>query len=130
VLRFLLLADALPPHETTLISAITTAVATLLVVLLRNFAKDKAEQRLKMLINLAHCAYIITAEVARKTPNQVDDKAAFALDVLRKALADRGAAPLTEVEQAKAEFAWRTMHSDENLNRMPPGTAQPPALPQ
>lgn len=131
MLRFLLLADALPPSaETSLITAIATGAAILIVELMRRFKKDqseaerqRAEDRLTMISNLAYAAYVITAEVARKTPGTVDDKAAFALDVLHKALASRGAAPLTPEEHVRTELAWRTRHSEENLLHLPPGTS-------
>ena len=126
MLRFLLLAETVAPStEQTLITAVATGVAALIIELVRRFAKDKAAQREATISNLVRIAYIITAEVARKTPSLVDDKAAFALGVLEKALADRRAAPLTDVEQSRAELAWRTQHSEENLLKLPPGVLGP-----
>jgi hypothetical protein len=130
MLRFFLLADALPSTEGTLISAVATGVAILIVELVRRFAKEKAADRLTTISNLAHAAYIITAEVARKTPNTIDDKAAFALDVLRTAVAERGLAPLTPEETRRAEFAWRAEHSAENLRKLDPGESASALVPR
>lgn len=131
MIRFLLLADALAPGtETTLIGAVTTGVAALVVALLRAFLKEKAEDRLTTISKLAHGAYIITAEVARKTGNTIDDKAAFALGVLDAALAERGRAPLNATERSQAEFAWRAEHSAENLRTLAPGGSAGLAVPR
>jgi hypothetical protein len=117
MLRFLLLADAVPPAaETTLIGAITTGVAALVVALLRAFAKEKADARRQTIANLAHAAYLVTAEAAAMTETKIDDKVAHALEALAYALHDRGEAPPTRAEKQQAQFIWKAMHGAEKLS--------------
>jgi hypothetical protein len=57
--------------------------------------------------------YGAVAELARKTPNEVDDKAALALKKLGELLAAQGSAPLTAGETLKAKLSFDALHVSE-----------------
>lgn len=123
MLRFLLLADALPQGD-TMLGAIATAVAAIIVALVRSFARERQQT----IANLARAAYMATAEVAILTPNTIDDKAAYALGVLNEMLAAEGASSLTSREKTRAELLWKAMHGAEKVQERLVAIGTPPRV--
>src|SRR5690348_7899481 len=123
MMRFLLLADAVPPEgNSTMLGAIATAVATIIVALVRSFARE----RHKLITKLIDAAYWATAEVAIRTPNTIDDKAAYALGVLAKMLAAEGASALAPREEERALLQWQAMHGLEKVQAKLVAIGAPP----
>lgn len=63
-------------------------------------------------INLAYGA---VNELARKTPNKIDDKAVEALKQLAAYLETYGAPPPTAAEEQRALIAFNALHAQETL---------------
>jgi hypothetical protein len=123
--RFLLLAEAVAPAEPDkTLAAIATAVAAIIVALVRSFAKERHQ----LITKLVEAAYWATAEVAIRTPNTIDDKAAYALGVLHKMLAAEGASSLTRREEERAELQWQAMHGVEKVQQKLAAIGSPPRV--
>jgi hypothetical protein len=74
---------------------------------------EMTEQRLELVDQFITIAYHVTDEVARVTPNKVDDKVAFALGELQRLLRVNRKKPLTEGEAELAKAKWSAMSSLE-----------------
>jgi hypothetical protein len=97
---------------------LVTVLATLLIPLLLGIAgliwKDKAKERRDTVAQWIRAAYLITEEVARLTPNVVDDKIAYALRVLNERLQAAGITPTAAIgDQARA--TWTAMSGAEKV---------------
>lgn len=97
-----------------LIAAIATSAAAGLVGLAFFFWKEKKETRLRTVSWAVAIAYNITNEVAKMTPNAVDDKVAYALGVFKDALAVRGYSP-SDGDTEAAKLEWQALHGQEKI---------------
>ena len=76
--------------------------------------KDAAKAKEQTIAKWVQAAYMITEEIAKLTPNKVDDKIAYALGVLTDQLKAAGITPtLAITEQAKA--TWTAMSGAEKV---------------
>lgn len=76
--------------------------------------KDAAKAKEQTIAKWVQAAYMITEEIAKLTPNKVDDKIAYALGVLTGHLKAAGITPtLAITEQAKA--TWTAMSGAEKV---------------
>lgn len=76
--------------------------------------KDAAKAKEQTIAKWVQAAYMITEEIAKLTPNKVDDKIAYALGVLTSHLQAAGITPtLAITEQAKA--TWTAMSGAEKV---------------
>lgn len=118
MLLFLLLADALAPTaESTLTGAIVTVVAMVLGALIKYFAKEKAEERMRLVDSLIRLAYLNTLEAAKLAAKgkagAILDKAAHALELFDTAFEAEGQPAPTAAEKARAQLTWKAFHAHE-----------------
>jgi hypothetical protein len=85
-------------------------LAAVLPFLLTWIFKDKAKKAEGNLLAGVEVAFNVVNEVAKRTPNKVDDKAALGLDFLRQYLKTQGQ-DLSAPEAERAKLLFKALHA-------------------
>lgn len=115
------------------IGGIVAVLVPVLLEVARRFMGDRFNHRMGLVARAIEIAYHATTNVAKFTRTTVDDKAAYALGLVKKQLEAQGVAWDLGIEtQARATFD--AMHAQEKLRPLfmvPPAThpSTPPAVP-
>lgn len=97
-----------------LVATVVGFAVPVLVGVMRQWWKDRADVRMERIRWAAGLAYNVTNEVAKFTETKVDDKVAYALGVFVQALGKAGIKP-TDAEVAMAKLQWQAMHGAEKM---------------
>lgn len=92
--------------------ALTVALLMLAFLALRKW-RISAE-RARLISAAVDLVYGAVNEMARRTENRIDDKAALAIKKLAEYLASQGADPLTSEEVAQARLTFTAKHGTES----------------
>ena len=84
-------------------------LGTALMFLLRQIFKDRAEAKADLFRFGVDLAFNVVNDIAKRTPNQVDDKIALGLDVLRKFLATHDV-DLKPIDEERAKMLFSAMN--------------------
>ena len=87
-------------------------VIGLIGMVLRAVFKEQAAAKEQAFSVGVEIAYAVVTEIAKRTENTIDDKAALALGVLRDWLKASGQT-LTPVDEARAKLLFQAMHGRE-----------------
>jgi hypothetical protein len=99
-----------------MIAGVLVMAGTVALALWRSLSKEGKEAQDKRLATLKagfSVVYHLVDEVARLTPTQVDDKAAFALGKLNEWLQAQGLPAMSGPEKVLASMAFTAMHGAE-----------------
>lgn len=97
-----------------LATAIGGVAVAILVAVLNAFFSQKKAETIATVQRFIEIAYGVTNNAAKVTKTQVDDKAAYALGILKTQLAMQGL-EMTPAIQAQAKATWDAMHAQEKL---------------
>lgn len=91
------------------LSIVGSVLGSALLFLFRQIFKDKAAARELLLKTGIEVAFNVVNDLAKRTPNQVDDKVALGLKALAEYLAAHGEV-LTPTDTAKAQLVFSAMN--------------------
>jgi hypothetical protein len=117
MLRFMLLADAIPPAEGTLFGGVVSLLVVLITALVKHFAKERAKERLRTVDNIIRIVYGATAEAAelakKGKAGPILDKIAYALQLFDEQFEAEGLSPPTAYERSRAQLEWKGLHGSQ-----------------
>lgn len=91
------------------LSNLVTLLLPVLFFLARLLLKDRADKYESTFKAGVEVAYFLVNNLSKHTDNKIDDKAAVALDALRKYMGTAGA-PLKQVDEERAKLLFQAMH--------------------